>query len=103
MKIYLKYTIDSCEGYIQWSIIYNNNQYISDIAWNITFTKFLYGICSEANPMGWIWTENNEACTVCAIDYLYTNNNSFRRCVMWVYGNDVVPQSNSFSCIGIGY
>lgn len=90
-------------SHFQWSRHNNIVEYIADIAWNITFTNFLYGICSEAYAMGWKWTENNEACTVCAIDCGFTNNNTFRRCVMWVYGNDVVPESNSFSCIGIGY
>lgn len=53
--------------------------------------------------MGWSWVENNAACTACAIDYSYTNNNTFRRCVMWISKDNVIPQANSFSCIGIRY
>ena len=57
-------------------------------------------MCSEGFGMGWDY--NFPSCTACAIDMNYSNNQTFRRCVMWVSSNSVFLRDNSFLCIGIG-
>lgn len=51
------------------------------------------------------WNYDIPSGTICTIAFNYSNQNTFRRCVLWVHNNPsmiVQVQSNSFLVYSIG-